>query len=305
MTDGQIVDIPKRRVAWLGESLPSPTISFEFFPPKTDEAAAKFWQAADRLRELEPCYVSVTCGAGGNPAEGTAPLVEQLQQRAGLETAAHLTCATASKDKIDEIATRYWENGVRKIVALRGDRPKTGWAPQEDHYVYAAELVSALKNIAGFDIAVAGYPETHPESESPDADLDHLKRKVDAGANRIITQYCFDTDAVLRFRDAIASRGIDIQLAVGLLPVHNFTLTKRFSDGCGATVPDWLGTLYQGLEDDPDQRALIGASVAAEQARRLVVEGIDELHFYTLNRANLTIATCRLLGLKPTLANAA
>jgi len=305
MTESHTVDIPERRVAWLGESLPSPRISFEFFPPKTEEADAKFWQVADRLRELEPCYVSVTCGAGGNPAEGTAPLVKRLQQQVGLETAAHLTCATAPKHVIDEIASSYWQEGVRKIVALRGDRPKTGWEPGADHHAYAAELVSSLKNIADFDIAVAGYPETHPEAESANMDLDHLKQKIDAGANRVITQYCFDTDAVLRFRDAIVGRGIDIPLAVGLLPVHNFKQTKRFSEGCGATVPDWLGALYDGLEDDPDQRALIGASVAAEQARRLVVEGIDELHFYTLNRANLTIATCRLLGLKPTLARAA
>ncbi len=297
----------ERRVAWLGESLPSPGISFEFFPPKTEATTAKFWQAVDRLRELQPSYVSVTCGAGGNPAEGTAPLVKKLQADAKLKTAAHLTCATADKAVIDEIATRYWEEGVKKIVALRGDRPKEerGHQPLDDHHRYAADLVAALKRIADFDISVAGYPETHPEAGSPDADLDHLKRKVDAGASRVITQYCFDTDAVLRFRDAMISRRIDVPIAVGLLPVHNFTLTKRFSDSCGAGVPDWLGALYEGLEDDPDQRALIGASVAAEQARRLVVEGFDELHFYTLNRADLTIATCRLLGLKPTLANAA
>jgi methylenetetrahydrofolate reductase (NADPH) len=296
---------PERRFAWLGESLPEPRISFEFFPPKTEQAEDKFWQTVDRLRELQPSYVSVTCGAGGNPAEGTAPLVKRLKGQADLDTAAHLTCATAPKPAIDEIASRYWQDGVRKIVALRGDRPKDGALDPDNHHLYAADLVRALKRIGDFDIAVAGYPETHPEAGSPKADLDNLKRKVDAGANRVITQYCFDTDAVLRFRDAMVGIGIDVPLAVGLLPVHNFIQTRRFSKACGAGVPDWLGALYEGLEDDPDQRGLIGASVAAEQARRLVVEGIDELHFYTLNRANLTVATCRLLGLKPTLAHAA
>jgi len=305
MTMKSTSDFSERRVAWLEESLPSPNISFEFFPPKNDTAMAKFWPAVDRLAELQPSYVSVTCGAGGNPAEGTAPLIQQLQDDAKLEAAAHLTCATAPKARIDEIAERYWQDGVRKIVALRGDRPKEGCQPTEDHHSYASDLVAALKNIADFDIAVAGYPEVHPEAKSPDLDLENLKRKVEAGASRVITQYCFDTDAVLRFRDAMVAKNIDVPVAVGLLPVHNFTMTKRFSEGCGAGVPAWLGTLYEGLEDDPEQRALIGASVAAEQARRLVVEGIDELHFYTLNRADLTIATCRLLGLKPTLARAA
>lgn len=296
----------ERKVAWLGESLPAPRISFEFFPPKTEDADVRFWQTVERLSELRPSYVSVTCGAGGNPAAGTASLVSRLRQKAGIETAAHLTCAAASKATIEDLARTYWSRGVDKIVALRGDRPKEGSCrPLADHHRYADELVAALKNVADFDIAVAGYPEAHPEAESPDADLDNLKRKVDAGANRVITQYCFDTDAVLRFRDAMVEKNIDVPVAVGLLPVHNFKQTKRFSEICGAGVPDWLGALYEGLEDDPEQRLLIGASVAAEQARRLVLEGIDELHFYTLNRASLTIATCRLLGLKPALADAA
>ncbi len=305
MIEGRSDLYAERRVAWLGERLPVPRISFEFFPPKTEEAKTKFWCAVDRLRDLKPSYVSVTCGAGGNPAEGTAPLVSHLQKDAGLECAAHLTCATAPKALIDDIAQDYWREGVRKIVALRGDRPKVGYTCGSDHHPYAADLVSALKRVADFDIAVAGYPETHPEAGSPSADLDNLRRKVDAGADRVITQYCFDTDAVLRFRDAMTAHNIDVPVAVGLLPVHNFKQTRRFSEACGAGVPEWLGALYEGLDDDPEQRGLIGASVAAEQARRLVVEGIEELHFYTLNRADLTIATCRLLGLKPTLAKAA
>jgi methylenetetrahydrofolate reductase (NADPH) len=305
MSEDQTEHCAERRVAWLCESLPTPRISFEFFPPKTEEAESAFWRAADRLAELKPAYVSVTCGAGGNPAEGTASLVRRLKAEAKLETAAHLTCATAPIPTVEDIARRYWDEGVKKIVALRGDRPKKrGWAP-DNHHRFAADLVAALKKIADFDIAVAGYPEAHPEAESPAADLDNLKRKVDAGASKVITQYCFDTDAVLRFRDAMATNGIDAPIAVGLLPVQNFALTKRFSDACGAKVPGWLGALYEGLDNDPEQRGLIGASVAAEQARRLVLEGIDELHFYTLNRASLTIATCRLLGLRPALAHAA
>ncbi len=295
----------ERRVAWLGERLPAPRISFEFFPPKTEATEAKFWEAIAKFQRLQPTYVSVTCGAGGNPAEGTAPLVQRLKADAGLQTAAHLTCATAPKSRVEDIARTYWNKGVKRIVALRGDRPKDGSLPGTDHHAYASDLVAALKSIADFDIAVAGYPETHPEAQSADADLDNLKRKVDAGATKVITQYCFDTDAVLRFRDAMVGHGIDAPIAVGLLPVQNFVLTKRFSEACGAALPDWLGALYEGLDDDPEQRGLIGASVAAEQARRLVLEGIDELHFYTLNRASLTIATCRLLGLKPQLAHAA
>lgn len=295
----------ERRVAWLGERLPTPQISFEFFPPKTEAADSKFWEVIEELSTLKPAYVSVTCGAGGNPAEGTAPLVQTLKQRTGFEVAAHLTCAAAPKLVIDEIADRYWQAGVRKLVALRGDRPREGPGQTTDHYAHASDLVAALKHAADFDIAVAGYPETHPEARSAEADLDNLELKVDAGAGRVITQYCFETDAVLRFRDAMVGRGIDVPLAVGVLPVHNFIQTKRFSESCGASVPAWLGGLYEGLDDEPKQRALIGASVAAEQARRLVVEGIDELHFYTLNRADLTVAACRLLGVKPAWAKAA
>jgi methylenetetrahydrofolate reductase (NADPH) len=295
----------ERRVAWLGERLPAPRISFEFFPPKTEATETKFWDAVQKLQPLDPTYVSVTCGAGGNPAEGTATLIRRLRAEAGFKAAAHLTCAAAPKEKIEDIARNYWKDGVKKIVALRGDRPKDCSLPGADHHRYAANLVAALKEIADFEIAVAGYPETHPEAASSEADLDNLKRKVDAGASKVITQYCFDTDAVLRFRDAMVGRGIDVPVAVGVLPVQNFVLTKRFSEACGAKLPDWLGALYEGLDDDPEQRGLIGASVAAEQARRLVLEGTDELHFYTLNRASLTVATCRLLGLKPQLARAA
>ena len=297
---------PERRYAWLGEPLPVVQISFEFFPPKTAAGEARLWEAVERLRALNPSYVSVTCGAGGNPAEGTEPWVTALRNRAGLAAAAHLTCASLPKARIDEIARRYWQAGVRHIVALRGDRPKdaTEW-PRPGHYGFAVELVAALRRIGDFEISVAAYPEPHPEAPSAEADFDNLKRKLDTGANRAITQYCFDTDTVLRFRDRMVAAGIDVPLAVGILPVRNFKQMRRFSEGCGASVPDWLGALFEGLDDDPEQQALVGASVAAEQARRLIVEGIRELHFYTLNRAELTVAACRLLGLRPTLACAA
>jgi methylenetetrahydrofolate reductase (NADPH) len=305
MTEDRTCAFADRRYAWLGERLPAMAISFEFFPPRTPAAAAAFWPAVDRLARLQPRYVSVTCGASGNPAEGTAPLVAQLRQQAGLQTAAHLTCAAAPRPVIDEIARSYWQTGVRQIVALRGDRPKDQPAAPPDHHAFAADLVAALRRIGAFEIAVAAYPEPHPEAASAAADLDNLARKVDAGADRAITQYCFETETILRFRDRMAMRGIDVPLAVGILPVHNFAQVARFSARCGASVPAWLGALFEGLDHDPEQVGLVAASVAAEQARRLVVEGISELHFYTLNRADLTLATCRLLGLKPQLAAAA
>jgi len=298
--------LARRPCAWLGEPLPEVAISFEFFPPKNAEADARLWQAVERLAPFDPSYVSVTCGAGGNPAEGTASLVDALHARARLRAVAHLTCATAPRDTIDQIAERYWDSGVRRIVALRGDPPKDG-VPRLNgtHYGFATDLVAALRRIGDFEISVAAYPETHPEAASAEADFANLQRKIDAGARRAITQYCFDTDAVLRLRDRMVAAGITAPLSVGILPVHNFTQVRRFSERCGAGVPDWLAELFEGLDDDPEQQALVAASVAAEQARRLIVEGIEELHFYTLNRAELTIAACRLLGLRPALAHAA
>lgn len=296
----------ERRFAWLGEPLPDVAISFEFFPPKTADAEGRLWEAIERLAPLHPSYVSVTCGAGGNPAEGTATLVDGLRERAGLQAAAHLTCATAPRTTVDEIAERYFTKGIRHIVALRGDPPKdAALRPNGAHYSFAVDLVGALRRIGDFEISVAAYPEPHPEAASPEADFDNLKRKIDAGASRAITQYCFDTDAVLRLRDRMVAEGIRAPLAVGILPVHNFTQVRRFSERCGAGIPDWLCALFEGLDDDPEQQALVAASVAAEQARRLIVEGIKELHFYTLNRAELTIAACRLLGVRPALPCAA
>jgi methylenetetrahydrofolate reductase (NADH) len=306
MMPERTIPTPDRTAPLPVELLPEVRISFEFFPPKTEAAATRLWQTVEQLKPLKPRYVSVTCGAGGNPAEGTAAWVAALRDRAGFCAAAHVTCASASRVAIDGIARRYWTAGVRQVVALRGDRPKDA-ALRHDaaRYPFAAHLVGALRKIADFQISVAAYPETHPEAASPAADLDNLKRKLDAGAARAITQYCFDTATVLRFRDRMAAAGITAPLAVGIMPVHDFHQIRRFSEGCGAGVPAWLGALFDGLDDDPDARVQVAARVAAEQARRLIVAGIRELHLYTLNRAEPTLAACRLLGLHPSLAHAA
>jgi len=289
-----------------GQLPPELEISFEFFPPKTPAAEARLWQAVEQLQPLAPHYVSVTCGAGGNPAEGTRAWVEALRERAGWLAVAHLTCASATRSAIDDIARQYWAAGVRRLVALRGDRPKDSESrPNGAHYPFAADLVAALRRIAPFEISVAAYPETHPEAAGPEADLDNLKRKLDAGAARAITQYCFETETILRFRDRMVAAGITAPLAAGIMPVHDFAQIKRFSDGCGAGVPDWLGARFAGLDDDPALRLEVAAGIAAEQVRRLIAEGIRQLHFYTLNRAELTLEACRLLGLQPRFAHAA
>ena len=285
--------LARRPGAWLSEPLPQVAISFEFFPPKNAEADARLWQAIERLAPFRPSYVSVTCGAGGNPAEGTASLVEALRARAGLCAVAHLTCATAPRATIDQIAERYWDSGVRHIVALRGDPPKDGVQRQNGaHYGFAADLVAALRRIGDFEISVAAYPEPHPEAASPEADFDNLKRKIDAGAGRAITQYCFDTDAVLRLRDRMVAAGITAPLSVGILPVHNFTQVRRFSERCGAGVPDWLrrsvrragrrsraagaGRRQRGRRagPPPDRRGHRGAALLYPQSRRAHDRGL-------------------------------
>jgi methylenetetrahydrofolate reductase (NADPH) len=294
----------EHRFAWLGEPLPAVAISFEFFPAKSPAAEAKLWESVGKLKALQPSYVSVTCGAGGNPAEGTQALVGALRD-AGLAAVPHLTCASAPRRAIEQIALSYRAAGFRQIVALRGDRPKDGSHDDPDRYRFAVELVAALGRLGAFEISVAAYPEAHPEAPSAGADLDNLKRKIDAGASRAITQYCFDTETILRFRDRMSAAGITVPLAVGILPVHDFAQVRRFSERCGAGVPNWLRALFEDLDEDPSQAALIAACVAAEQARRLIVEGIPQLHFYTLNRADLTIAACRMLGLRAAPARAA
>jgi len=277
-----------------------PRVSFEFFPPKTAEMEQRLWQAVKRLEPLQPRFVSVTYGAGGSTRERTHATVTRIRRETPLEPAAHLTCLGAARDEVDAIAHRYWETGVRHVVALRGD-PEAGQGRYQPHpggYAYAADLVAGLRRVADFEITVAAYPETHPEAPSADFDLDNLKRKIDAGASRAITQFFFDTEVYLRFIERARRAGITVPIVPGILPVTNVAQMRRFAGQCGAGVPRWMDALFEGLDDDPDTRRLVAASVAIEQCRLLQAEGIEEFHFYTLNRAELTVAICHMLGLR-------
>jgi methylenetetrahydrofolate reductase (NADPH) len=277
----------------------APAVSFEFFPPKTDIAEAKLWDVIGTLAPLKPRFVSVTYGAGGSTRERTHATVTRIKRETDLVPAAHLTCINASKDEIEQIAREYWDAGVRDIVALRGDAP-AGVAQHvaEDGYAYADTLVSGLKKIADFNIAVAAYPEGHPEARSKDDDIDHLKRKIDAGATRAITQFFFDVDVYLRFVEKCRARGITAEIIPGILPVTNVSQLKKFAGMCGTDVPQWLATLFEGLDENPELRHSIAAMVAAEQCRMLMLAGVDNFHFYTLNRAELTQAICHILGIR-------
>ena len=278
-----------------------PRVSFEFFPPKTPEMEERLWEVIKRLESLAPRFVSVTYGAGGSTRERTHATVRRIRQETGLEPAAHLTCVAATRDEIDRVAKDYWQAGIRHIVALRGDPPGglgTAYAPHPGGYPFAADLVAGLKRVADFEISVAAYPETHPAARSPDHDLDNLKAKLDAGANRAITQFFFDVDLYLRFRDRAHAAGIRVPIVPGILPVTNFAQLKRMAAGCGASIPRWMASHFDGLDDDPDTRRLVAASLAAEQCRRLHANGVHEFHFYTLNRADLIVAICHLLGVR-------
>ncbi|MGA8759902.1 MAG: methylenetetrahydrofolate reductase [Stellaceae bacterium] len=277
-----------------------PRVSFEFFPPKTAEMENRLWEVITRLEPLMPRFVSVTYGAGGSTRERTHATVRRIRIETSLEPAAHLTCVAATKADIDAVARDYWASGVRHIVALRGDPPAGGeaYTPHPNGYAYAADLVAGLKRVADFEISVAAYPESHPEAASAAADLDNLKRKVEAGASRAITQYFFDVDLYLRFRDRAAAHRIAVPIVPGILPVTNYAQVKKFSASCGASIPDWMEAHFAGLDGDPDTRRLVAASIAAEQCRRLHAEGVHEFHFYTLNRADLIVAICHLLGVR-------
>lgn len=279
-------------------------LSIEVFPPKTPEGAARLTGVMQQLRRLQPQHVSVTCGASGNPAEGTAALVDQLRAD-GFDAVPHLTCASATREHVLAIARDYQARGIHRIVGLRGDRPKERLTAEHEHYPFAADLVSALNDMGGFEISVAAYPEPHPEALSAEADLDNLKRKVDAGAVRAITQYCFETDTVLRFRDRMVAAGIDVPLVIGILPVNDFDQVRRFSERCGAGVPAWLAERFEVVRGDQAASADVAAEIGAAQARTLIEAGLARLHFYTLNRAALTIAICQRLGHAPALQAAA
>jgi methylenetetrahydrofolate reductase (NADPH) len=276
-------------------------VSFEFFPPKTEDMERALWAAIARLATLDPAYVSVTYGAGGSTRERTHATVVRLRRETALEPAAHLTCVGATRAEVDAIARRYWDAGIRHIVALRGDPPEGAgrYEPYPGGYAYAADLVAGLKRVADFEISVAAYPETHPEALSPAADLDNLKRKLDAGASQAITQFFFDVDVYLRFLDRVRASGINAPIIPGILPVTNFAQVKRFAKMCGASVPAWMADLFEGLDDDPETRRLVAAAVAVEQCRALHAHGVEQFHFYTLNRADLTFAICHVLGVRP------
>lgn len=278
-----------------------PKVSFEFFPPQTAAMGETLWRSVEHLGPLEPEFVSVTYGADGSTRERTHRVVSRLLKETNLTPVPHLTCVGASRSEIDDIATRYWEEGVRHLVALRGDPQQgaAGYAPHPDGYAYASDLVSGLKGIADFEISVAAYPEVHPEAPSADFDLQNLKRKVDAGATRAITQFFFNVDDFLRFRDRCERGAIGADLIPGILPITKFPQLTRFAAACGASVPNWLEQRFEGLEDDAETRSMIAASTAIEQITRLQQHGVSEFHFYTLNRSQLTYAICHALGLRP------
>lgn len=276
-------------------------VSFEFFPPKTEKMQETLWECIKRLEPLAPSFVSVTYGAGGTTRERTHDTVVRIARETSLKPAAHLTCVGHSQGEVDDIARRYWDEGIRHIVALRGDAPEGSgkYVPTPGGYAYAVDLVKGLKRIADFEISVAAYPEMHPDAPSAQFDLDNLKAKVDAGATRAISQYFFDVDVYRRFRDKAAAAGINVPILPGILPVTNFAQVQKFSAACGASVPDWMAKLFEGLDDDPDTRRLVAATVAAEQCQALAADGVTDFHFYTLNRADLAYAISHILGVRP------
>jgi methylenetetrahydrofolate reductase (NADPH) len=276
----------------------SPEVSFEFFPPNSQDMDRKLWATIRRLECLDPAFVSVTYGADGSTRERTHRVVSRIKDETSLNAVPHLTCVAATREEIDEIATRYWEAGFRRIVALRGDPQKGSgtYIPHPRGYAYACDLVEGLQRIGDFEITVACYPEGHPAAPSRQFDLDNLKRKVDAGASRAITQFFFDNDVFLRFRDHCAAARINVPIVPGIIPVTNFVQLRKFAAACGSTVPNWLAKRFEGLEDDADTRKLIAASTAIEQVEGLQREGVGAFHFYTLNRAELTYAICHALG---------
>jgi methylenetetrahydrofolate reductase (NADPH) len=280
-------------------------VSFEFFPPKTEKMDAQLWEAVQTLAPLEPRFVSVTYGAGGSTRERTHATVARIQRETPLAAAAHLTCVEATRAEIDQVAEEYWAAGVRHIVALRGDPPIMGekFSAHPEGYANAAELVAGLKRLHPFEISVAAYPEQHPDSGCLEVDLDNLKRKLDAGATRAITQFFFSPDCFFRFRDAVAAAGISAEIVPGILPVSNVAQTRKFAGLCGAEIPGWMDRLFEGLDAMPAARQLVAATVAAEMCRKLYAGGVRHFHFYTLNRAELAYAICHLLGLRP-VANA-
>ncbi len=276
-------------------------VSFEFFPPKTEAMEKTLWESVGTLSPFDPRFVSVTYGAGGTTRERTHNTVARIARETPIAVAAHLTCVDATKAEIDAVAEEYWAAGVRHIVALRGDPPRAGekYATHPGGYENAADLVGGLRKLHPFEISVAAYPESHPDSPDAAHDLDNLKRKIDAGANRAITQFFFEADTFLRFRDAAAAAGIDAEIVPGIMPVMSFAAVQKMSAMCGTDVPAWMARLFEGLDDHPAARQLVAATLAAELCRNLYAGGVRQFHFYTLNRAELSYAICHLLGVRP------
>lgn len=276
-------------------------VSFEFFPPKNEKMNETLWHSVETLAPLGPRFASVTYGAGGTTRERTHQQVVRIQNEAHIPAAAHLTCVEATREQVDEIARHYWEEGIRHIVALRGDPPDghSKYAPHPGGYANAVELIAGLKRIADFEISVAAYPEVHPDSPDRQADLDNLKAKFDAGATRAITQFFFDPQCFFDFRDKAIAAGIDGEIVPGVMPVLSFAAVQRMSGLCGTAIPPWMGGLFEGLDEKPEARQLVSATIAAELCRRLYAGGVRQFHFYTLNRAELSFAICHMLGLRP------
>ncbi|HWA21497.1 MAG TPA: methylenetetrahydrofolate reductase [NAD(P)H] [Caulobacterales bacterium] len=289
-------------IAQAAERIRAPRVSFEFFPPKTEKLETVLWESIGKLAPLNPSFVSVTYGAGGSTRDRTHRTVSRIVAETPLKPAAHLTCVAATRDEVDDVLRNYWEAGVRHVVCLRGDPPGglgTDYAPHPNGYANAAELVAGARKIAPFEISVAVHPERHPSSPNWAHEVDNFKRKLDAGAVRGISQFFFDPEMFLRMRDRFADYGVEAPLLPGIMPVTNFAGLQKMAAGCGATIPDWLTTMFGGLDDDPDTRRLVSAAIAAQLCARLASEGVGDFHFYTLNRADLTLALCRMLGVKP------
>ena len=273
-------------------------VSFEFFPPRTSEMEETLWQSIDRLSILKPKFFSVTYGANSGERDRTHSIIKGIKERTGLEAAPHLTCIDASPAQLRDIAADYWNSGIRHIVALRGDLPPGGGKPD----MYATDLVALLKDVGDFDISVAAYPEVHPEAKSAQADLINLKRKIDAGASRAITQFFFDVESYLRFRDRCVAAGIDVEIVPGILPVSNFKQLQRFATMTNVRVPSWMTSMFEGLDDDAETRKMVGANIAMDMVKILSREGVKDFHFYTLNRAEMSYAICHTLGVRPVAA---
>jgi methylenetetrahydrofolate reductase (NADPH) len=290
--------------------MPDPIVSFEFFPPNDEAMAQLLWQSVQRLAPLQPRFVSVTYGADGSTRTRTHECVLRILRETNLRVAPHLTCVAAARADVLGIAQEYWRQGIRHLVALRGDAPASHqsadgrYIPHSDGFAFASDLVGGLKQIGDVELSVAAFPEGHPETGSIDADLENLKRKIDAGANRAITQFFFDTDLYLRYRDRCVAAGIRASIVPGILPITRFPQMLRVAARCGASVPEWMHKRFDGLDDDPDTRRMIAANVAIEQVQRLRQHGVQEFHFYTLNRAELTYAICHALGLRPRVSEA-